>query len=262
MAQKKQGFPEENEIVLCTVKKILPHGIFVSLDEYKSQEGLIHISEISPGRVRNIRDFVKEGKRIVCKILRVNKEKNHIDLSLRRVNQAQRINKNTEHKQEQKAEKILEVTGKELKLSLEELYRKVGNKLIEDYGSLYNGFEEISENNDLLKTLNLDKKIEDTLSNFIKERIKKREIKISASLTLSSINSEGIEIIKATLKALEDKHANIKIKYIGAPKYQLTLVADNYKIAEKQLMVIQQEGLTLMKNKGVFKLGRDDKKNT
>ncbi len=102
MAQKKQGFPEENEIVLCTVKKILPHGIFVSLDEYKSQEGLIHISEISPGRVRNIRDFVKEGKRIVCKILRVNKEKNHIDLSLRRVNQAQRINKNTEHKQEQK----------------------------------------------------------------------------------------------------------------------------------------------------------------
>jgi|TARA_Y100000310_G_scaffold186143_2_gene186205 translation initiation factor 2 subunit 1 len=262
MAQKKQGFPEENEIVLCTVKKILPHGIFVSLDEYESKEGLIHISEISPGRVRNIRDFVKEGKRIVCKILRMSRERNHIDLSLRRVNQAQRINKNIEYKQEQKAEKILEVTGKELKLPLEDLYKKVGDKLIENYGSLYNGFEEMSENNDLLKDLNLDKKIESTLLKFIKERIKKREIKLSASLTLSSINSKGIEIIKATLKALEDKHSNIKIKYIGAPKYQLTLIADNYKIAEKQLTNIQQEGFKLMKNQGVFKLERNDKKHT
>ena len=68
MFYKKQGIPEENEIVICTVKKILPHGVFVSIDEYKDKEGLIHISEISPGRVRNIRDFVEEGKKIVCKI--------------------------------------------------------------------------------------------------------------------------------------------------------------------------------------------------
>ena len=56
MFYKKQGFPEESELVLCTVKKILDHSVFVGLDEYNNLEGMIHISEVSPGRIRNIRD--------------------------------------------------------------------------------------------------------------------------------------------------------------------------------------------------------------
>ena len=92
MYYKKQGLPEENEVILCTVKKILPHSIFVDLDEYENKEGLIHISEISPGRVRNIRDFVKEGKKIVCKVLKI-RDAGHIELSLRRVTTSYRINK-------------------------------------------------------------------------------------------------------------------------------------------------------------------------
>jgi len=66
MFYKKQGFPEVDDIIICTIKKILPNCVFVILDEYENKEGLIHISEISPGRIRNIRDFVKEGKKIVC----------------------------------------------------------------------------------------------------------------------------------------------------------------------------------------------------
>ena len=88
--RKKKGFPEEDDIVLCTVKKILYHSVFVTLDEYDNLEGMIHISEIAPGRIRNIRDYVREGKKLVCKVLRVRKEKGHFDLSLRRVNEGQR----------------------------------------------------------------------------------------------------------------------------------------------------------------------------
>jgi len=64
MFYKKKGLPEENSIVLCTVKKILFHSIFVDLDEYQNQDGMIHISEIAPGRIRNIRDYVAEGKKL------------------------------------------------------------------------------------------------------------------------------------------------------------------------------------------------------
>ena len=104
MFYKKNGFPEEGEIVLCTVKKILYHSVFAILDEYKHIEGMIHISEISPGRIRNIRDYVKEGKQIVCKVLNINKQKGNIDLSIRRVGTNQKRNKNSEWKQETKAE--------------------------------------------------------------------------------------------------------------------------------------------------------------
>ncbi|MBW2993050.1 S1 RNA-binding domain-containing protein, partial [Candidatus Woesearchaeota archaeon] len=74
MLYKKSGMPEENSLVLCTITKIYHNSVFASLDEFGKQ-GMIHISEISPGRIRNIRDFVKEGKKIVCKILRIDRAK-------------------------------------------------------------------------------------------------------------------------------------------------------------------------------------------
>ena len=107
MLLKKEDFPEEDELVMCTVTKVQFHSVFVRLDEY-DKSGMIHISEVSPGRIRNIRDFVKESKKIVCKVLGITKEKGHIDLSLRRVTETQKRNKVDEIKQQQKAEKILE----------------------------------------------------------------------------------------------------------------------------------------------------------
>ncbi len=260
MFYQKKGLPEENEVVICTVKKILPHGIFVSLDEYKDKEGLIHISEISPGRVRNIRDFVKEGKRIVCKILKINTERNHIDLSLRRVTQSQRINKNTSYKQEQKAEKILEVLSKRLEFSLEEAYRSIGNNLIEKYNSLYDAYEEVIANPKILSSLKLDKKVEKTFLELIQEKIKKKEVKISATITLSSPLPNGINVIKELLKKIKVNGA--KIIYLGAPRYKLTLIADDYKTAEKHLSEVGSIGSSMIKDKGIFKIERDDKRNT
>src|SRR3989338_4906694 len=255
MFYKKQGIPEENEIVICTVKKILPHGVFVSLDEYKDKEGLIHISEISPGRIRNIRDFVKEGAKIVCRIIKINRERNHIDLSLRRVTQSQRINKNTAYKQEQKAEKILEVLANKLGISLEEVYKNIGNKLIEKYPSLYESYEEINADPNVLQTLDLDKKAEKILLELIQEKVKKKEIKISATITLSSPLPNGINIIKELLKKIQIN--GTKIIYLGAPRYKLTLTAEDYKTAEKNLSEIESTGLKMIKDKGIFKIQRD-----
>ena len=61
MLFKKKGIPEDSELVLCTVTKIYPHCVFLSLDEYEHKSGMAHISEISPGRIRNIGDYVKLG---------------------------------------------------------------------------------------------------------------------------------------------------------------------------------------------------------
>jgi len=256
MFYKKTGYPEENEIVLCTVRKILPHGVFVSLDEYKDKEGLIHISEISPGRIRNIRDFVKEGAKIVCRIIKINLEKNHIDLSLRRVTQSQRINKNTSYKQEQKAEKILELIAQNLNTNLEKIYSDVGNKLIENYGTLYEAFEQIREDPNILSSLKINQDIEKFLLKLIQEKIKKREVKISATITISSMLSNGVNIIKESLEKM--KASNTTITYLGAPRYKFALIADNYKDAEKKLHELQSAAEKVIKGKGMFKLERND----
>jgi translation initiation factor 2 subunit 1 len=265
MFYKKQGLPEENEIVLCTIKKILPNSVFVDLDEYQHKEGLIHISEISPGRIRNIRDFVKEGKKIVCKILRIDRIKNHIDLSLRRVNQAQRINKNNEYKQEQKSEKILESIGKRNKIPLGEMYTKVGYKIIETFGNLNTCFQELIKDNTILKPLNLDKKIEEEIITIVKERIKPKIIKISSMIQLKTTLPKGIEVIKETLKKINDLCIKEKfgcdILYEGAPNYKITITASNYKEAEKNLDKIIKLTETDFKNKGTFASLRNEKRN-
>ena len=98
MLYRRKGFPEEDELVLCTVTKIFPHSVFCNLDEF-GRTGVIHISEIAPGRIRNIRNYVRHGKKVICKVLRTDKQKGHIDLSLRRVNEGQRRGKKNEIKQ-------------------------------------------------------------------------------------------------------------------------------------------------------------------
>jgi len=252
MFYKKQGLPEIGEIVICTVKRVLPDSVFVELDEY-SKEAMIHISEVAPGRIRNIRDFVKENKKVICKVLDVNKEKGYIDLSLRRVNQAQKISKNNEYKQEQKAEKILEELAKKLKTDLKTIYEKIGYKIIDKYGTLTACFNKIVNEETDLKELN-EKELSKNLINLVKEKIKPPEISISALIKFETDSSNGIEIIK---KAFIKYRDNIEISYISAPNYRLKVISTDYKKAESIIKDLQEEVSDFAKkNKAKFELIR------
>ncbi len=236
---KKLGLPEEGEIVLCTVKKVLFHSVFVSLDEYQGDiEGMIHISEIAPGRIRNIRDYVKEDKKIVCKVLR-KKEKN-IDLSLRRVPLIARKNKNEEAKLEIKAENIIKFVSEKLKSG--NLFEKIDSNLIIEYGSLHNLFKESLDDPEILKELKLPKKETDLILETIKERIKPPIIEISGTLRLESTKPNGIELIKEALKKAEElvkkEKYDITFSYLGAPKYKISINAQDYKEGEKGLQKV------------------------
>ncbi|MBI2667823.1 translation initiation factor IF-2 subunit alpha [Candidatus Woesearchaeota archaeon] len=255
MFYKKPGIPDESELVLCTVKKVLFHSVFASLDEYKNLDGMIHISEVSPGRIRNIRDFVKEGKTIVCKVLRVNREKGQIDLSLRRVSSSMKKKKSNEYKQEQRAERILEITGKKMKIDLETMYKNIGYEIIENFGSLYDGFMLALKDEEKIKKLKVDEKYLNLLIETIKENIKPPEVTKSAILALKTLLPDGIDIIKLSLKEAlglaKQKKYNVKISYISAPKYKIDVKAEEYKKADNIIKEISDAAIKLIeKNKG------------
>ncbi len=254
MFYKKKGFPEENEVVLCTVKKILHNSIFASLDEYENLEGMIHISEIAPGRIRNIRDYVRENKVIVCKVIRINQERKQIDISLRRVSENTRANKIKEYKQEIKAEKLLEFMAKSLKLTLKQMYEKIGNKLKEDYSSLYYGYMEILKNEKMLETLKMDKKLSGKILKIIKENIKLPEISLKSTLTLQDYGPSGIDNIKKSIadanKLIKEKNYKAKFTYISAPSYSLEIKAQDYKTGEKILKEVSEEIVKELKGLG------------
>ncbi len=72
-----------NKIVKGKVQGITEYGIFVKLDD--AYNGLIHISEISDGFVKNIEDYVKINDVINVKILEVDEEKKQIKLSIKNI---------------------------------------------------------------------------------------------------------------------------------------------------------------------------------
>ena len=71
----------KNEVILGTVTGIEKYGIFVTLDEYYN--GLIHISEISDGFVRNINNYVTIGETIKARILEVDEDGYQVKLSIK-----------------------------------------------------------------------------------------------------------------------------------------------------------------------------------
>ncbi len=62
------------------VTKLMEFGAFVELEP--GIEGLIHVSELSPNRVRRVADIVKEGQDVEVRILKVEPEVKRISLSL------------------------------------------------------------------------------------------------------------------------------------------------------------------------------------
>ncbi len=233
MFYRKKGKPNTGDLVVCTVKKILYHSIFVSIDEYENLEGMVHISEIAPGRIRNLRDYVIEGKKIVCKVLDINRQGN-IDLSLRRAPINARIGKMNEYRQEEKAEKLIEQIGRNFKIDLKNFYESMGEKIVEKYGGIYPFLQAVTERGkSLMDEFKPNPKFAETLFNTVKEKIKLAEVAINGTLVLKSYSSSGVDDVKLILKNLAKK--NIKVHYLGAPNYKLSVSAHDFKKAENSL---------------------------
>ena len=133
--------PEEGELVIGTVTSIRNFGAFVTLDEYGKREAFIHLSEVAAGWVKYIRDHIREGQKIVARVLRVDPSKNQIDLSLKRINDHQRREKVQGWKNEQRAMRLVDQVAAALGKKTEETTDLIGPPLIERYGSLFSAFE-------------------------------------------------------------------------------------------------------------------------
>ena len=83
---------EKGKIVTGQVTGIEKYGIFISLDEFYS--GLIHISEISDGFVKNINDYVEVGETIKAKVVETDEDNYHVKLSIKNINYKMRRRKN------------------------------------------------------------------------------------------------------------------------------------------------------------------------
>ena len=69
------------EVVSGKVTGVQPYGAFVALDE--ETQGLVHISEITYGYVKEVSEFLSVGQEIEVKVLEVDEKAGKISLSIR-----------------------------------------------------------------------------------------------------------------------------------------------------------------------------------
>ena len=240
MYYRRHGMPEADEIVLCKVTKIFPSSVFVELLEYERKSGIVHISEVSPGRIRNLRDYVSVGRQIVCKILRVDRERGHIDLSLRRVNSTQRREKLDEIKQELKSEQLVKNLAKKLNKSPEGLYKEITPKIFEAYSHLYLCFSDVVDGEVNLEELGLAKNVAAEITTAVLEKFKPAKITLQGEIKLQTYHSDGVERIKTLLLEIEKISPTLKLSYLGAGRYKVIVEDVDYKPAEANLKKVQK----------------------
>ncbi len=243
MAERKPQWPEVGDLVIATIESVTTYGAYAKLDEYDKQ-GLLHVSEISSSWIRNIRDFVREGQKAVLKVIRVDSEKGHIDLSLRRVTKRARIEKIRQWKQDRKADALLRGVAEKVGLSPEEVYEKAGALLEDQYG-LYEGFEKVAkEGAEVLTALSVPENLAKAFAEVAEERIRVKMVKVKGTLEIRCMTPNGVKVIQDSFlkakKAEKPKDADVRFYVIAAPKYSVEVSAENYKRAEEILQKVSQ----------------------
>ena len=224
----RKEFPEQNEIVLCIVDRIFGTTVFVKMLKYRNKEGVVATSEVAPGRIRNIRDYVNVGKKIVCKVLRVDEKTGNMDLSLRRVSKKEREDAITADGKDRDAFAMLNIVAKE---NAEEIARKIA----EEYSSLAEFIQKIDSADS--EKFGLSKESKAELVRIIGEKPKK-VVSIKSGILLKSEESDGVIKIKEIFSEVSKSRKDVKFSYISAPNYSVTMTGNDYKDANKKLQEI------------------------
>ena len=207
---------KEEDIVLCTVEQISGTTVFVKIEN--NGEGTIVVSEIAPGRIRNLRDYVVPGKKIVCKILRV--EQNNIILSLRRVGEKERKEVMDRYDKEKSSLSIL-------KSVLGEKAPETAEKIKKKEKSIYEFLQNCKAGKEKLEEY-MTKEEAERVCNILQEK-KEKQVEVKKEFVLESLKSNGIILIKKILLQYKEK-----ISYLSAGKFSMSIKSLDYKKANQE----------------------------
>jgi translation initiation factor 2 subunit 1 len=259
---KKDNLPEVDDLVVCTIERVVPHSCFVKLDEYGNAEGMVHTSEMDRRWVRNMKVYLKVGRQLVCKVMDVNPEHNQVNLSIRRVGEGQRRSKLQFWKNEKRADDLLQYFAKQNKLKVEEIYTKFATQILEKYGALYPFFLEVAKmGEDTLNEFKIDSKLAHNLFTLIQQRIKIPQTEIRGTLKMYSTKGDGLLMIKRAVadaeKFAEKNDVKLVLDYAGTPRYQFKVICEDKKQADKLSIEIVERMRASVGGKGNVELKRE-----
>ena len=236
MADLANDWPEEGELVVCSVKRVKENGAYLSLDTYPEREGFVFIGEIATGWVRNIRAHVREGQRVVAKVIGVKKERASVSLSIKSVSEERRRGALQSWKNEQRASQIMRVAAERVDWD-EGKTTTVSEEMKDAFGSLYGALEECAITESALEVAGFEGDWIKTVTELAIENIVPPFVEIRGLFEIKVWGPEGVNAISDALQAAEncaegEEEVTLTCHYDGAPNYRVDIKAPDYPSAE------------------------------
>jgi len=220
-------FPRRGELVVATVKEIVGHGAYLHIEDYNI-EGYLPITQVSTKWVRDIEDVIKEGQKIVVKVIRIDKFTNSVDVSYKDVSETEKSRVLRLWKRNQRGIKILKELEKQLhekgmSIDLEEKFEPI----IEKHQTVYDALEELMMDPNILDKLSLSEAKSEFI-NYLSKKIHLKKYYYEALISVSSTERKGVYKVKQALEKIEDALSkatgldNTTIILVGSPRYRLS----------------------------------------
>ncbi len=244
-------YPEVGDLVVASVTRVVDYGAYVKLDEYDGVEGLIHISEIASTYVKNIRVHVREGQKLVLKVLRVSTQRAQVDLSLRRVTGREKSEKMLEWKKVKKADSMIKGAAERLKVGEEDV-SKIKLVIFEKFDNPFDAFEEATdEGEEIFTKLGISEDWAKALTEVARSKIRLEKAKVTGTVELTCTKTEGVEAIRQALhgakKVKKSRGTTIKIYTVGSPRYRFEVRSKEITDAQATLNLAVEEALNSIK---------------
>ncbi len=208
---------KEGDIVLCTVTQIENANVIVAVDEHNCKGNLI-FSEISPGRIRNIREFVSIGKKIAAKVLRKNDA--HTEVSLRRVPAKERDDIVGRYKKDRIFASMLKpILGDKTIQIIEEIKKE---------GDIVEIYDKLRETPEIIKKFIAAAQFEQLKKQLAEKKDKEKVV--HKTIVVKSSSESGIKDIRTVLTTDE-----ADISYLGSSQFLVRVKGREYKQANTQL---------------------------
>ncbi len=207
----------QDDVLICTVTKIEGATVFLKIDDFPEFEASMMLSEVAAGRIRNIREYVSVGRKVVCKVLRISG--NHAEMSFRRV-----TGKEREHAQDKyKRERTLVNLLKNFVKNPEEVLHQIKSE--HDTAEF---LDEAKEDPALLEKY-IGKENASKIAVLLSEK-ESRDKVVRKEFNLQSTASDGLTQIQEILSL-----DGVEIHYLGSSRFSIETSAKDFKTADLAL---------------------------
>ena len=257
-------YPSEHDAVLVKLTKTDEMGIWVTLLEYGSKEGMIPLGQYTTRRTRRIPKNVKVGKIDVALVSLVDAEKGNMDLTrqgLKEEDIEEARKRYSDYKNLMSL--LLFVAGKCKTVTFEDLVHAVAYPLHNKYNNAYQALQMSFHDNSIIEKLEVSDDVKQILNHEVQKMFTPQPVRIHCVFEAQIRAFAGVNALRAALSAgyeAAPEDSELKITVIAPPEYNASFVTLNEaKGLETMNAVVDKIRERVTAAKGVFKMKEEPK---